>query len=379
MDTKSFTDVVILAGGIGERLWPASRPDYPKQFISLSDGVSFLQSSVLRALAVRPSGKIIVITRKDLLQPVSEHCAHLLYDLDESQRRKLQEDLYILAEPCARHTCAPILLSCELVELLDDTVAHTMLVLASDHVISPVDAFVADCRKAAATANEGYFVCFAIPPNEPATGYGYIKEGAPLCGDGSIFSVAQFKEKPDEETARSYLASGKYTWNSGMFAFTSSFFKDEVRRYEPDIAGSFRYFSGASRPEERTVNGIKYISGWEPMEAAYRTVPAIAVDNAIAERTNRAAAVRASFGWDDVGSWDAFEKLFSKNDSKTVEIKGGNNFVYSDIPVALCGVDDLVVVIKNGSALIMKKGSSGMMREVVRKVKSQESAHPVQK
>lgn len=371
MDSQIFTDVIILAGGIGERLWPASRPDYPKQFISLSDGVSFLQSSILRALAVQPTGKIIVITRSDLLQPVSEHCAHLLYDLDEQQRHKLQEDLLILAEPCARHTCAPLMLSCELLELMDNSAPHTMLVLASDHVISPVSAFAADCRKAAATANDGYFVCFAIPPNEPATGYGYIKEGAPISADGNVFAIAQFKEKPDEETARQYLASGSYTWNSGMFAFTSAFFKEEVRRYEPDIAGAFKVFAGAQRPEERTVNGIKYISNWAPMEEAYRSVPAVAVDNAIAERTGRAAAVRASFGWDDVGSWDAFEKLFSKNDSKTVEIKGGNNFVYSDIPVALCGVEDLVVVIKNGSALIMKKGASGMMREVVQKVKSQ--------
>ena len=105
------------------------------------------------------------------------------------------------------------------------------------------------------------------------------------------------------------------------------------------------------------------------MEEAYATVKAIAVDNAIAERTERAVAVRATFNWDDVGSWDAFERLFSENVGKTVQIASKNNFIYSDIPVALCGVDDLVVVIKNGNALVMKKGSSGMMREVVKQIK----------
>ena len=360
---------IILAGGFGERLWPASRPDYPKQFMSLSSGISFLQSAILRALALHPSGKIIIITRQDLLQPVSEHCAHLTIQVDDYEREKIRNDLYIIAEPCAKHTCAPIMLSCCIVELFDKNTEHTMLVLASDHIIGPVKLFLEDSKKASEQAKKGKFVCYAIPPNEPSTGYGYIKEGNPLTEDKDIFEIAQFKEKPNLETAKQYISSGEYYWNSGMFAFTSSFFKSELKKCEPSVYNAFEDFSTFTLPAQRTINGINYIADWVPMKNAYNIVPSVAVDNAIAEKTKNAVAIKATFEWDDVGSWDAFEKLFTENAGKTVEIKSRNNFVFSDIPVALCGVKDLVVVIKNGSALVMKKGSSGLMREVVKQVK----------
>lgn len=369
MDSTNFTDVVILAGGFGERLWPASRPDYPKQFISLEGGLSFMQTSILRAIAVKPAGKILIITRKDLLASVAEQVHSLKLTLNQEDADKISEDLYILAEPCARHTCAPLLLACKFLKLTSKTQKNNILVLASDHVISPADRFVSDCEKAAKVSLDGNFVCFAIAPTEPSTGYGYIKSGAPLENQDGVFKIDMFKEKPDLETAKSYLASGNYWWNSGMFGFTASFFEEEINRFEPKIADSFKSFDKAVLPPEKTLNSVKYVSEWKPMEEAYATVKAIAVDNAIAERTERAVAVRATFNWDDVGSWDAFERLFSENVGKTVQIASENNFIYSDLPVALCGVDDLVVVIKNGNALVMKKGSSGMMREVVKQIK----------
>ena len=372
-ETVTFTDVIILAGGFGERLWPASRPEYPKQFLALADGISFLQSALLRALAVKPTGKILIITREELINPISEHSAKLMPRLTEEERKKISDDLIIIAEPCPRHTCAPLVLACRYLELLDANAAehteHTMLVLTSDHVIGPIAHFTADCSKAAKTAQAGYFVCFSIPPNEPSTGYGYIRMGDMLAEDGSVATIAQFKEKPDLETAKAYIESGSYAWNSGMFAFTDTFFMGEVKTYAPEIYDSFKSFDTADIPETKTAKGISFISNWQAMTEAYSTVPAIAVDNAIAERTVRAATVKASFMWDDVGSWDAFEKYFHENDRKTIEVKASHNFVYSDIPVALCGVDDLVVVIKNGCALVMKKGASGNMREVVKEVK----------
>ncbi len=369
-ETTSFSDVIILAGGFGERLWPASRPEHPKQFLALADGISFLQAAVLRALAVKPTGKILIITREELIKPIAEHCASLASKVTAEEQEKLSKDLLIIAEPCPRHTCAPLVLACRYLELADkEERSHTMLVLTSDHVIGPIANFAADCSKAAKTAQEGYFVCFSIPPTEPSTGYGYIRMGEALSADATVATIAQFKEKPDAETARAYLESGMYAWNSGMFAFTDKFFMQEVKSYVPDIYESFKTFDGAAAPQAKTISGISYISGWQPMTDAYSTVTAIAVDNAIAERTVRAATVKASFSWDDVGSWDAFEKYFKENDDKTVEVRAANNFVYSDIPVALCGVEGLVVVIKNGCALIMKKGASGHMRELVKEVK----------
>lgn len=376
-DDTQFTDIIILAGGFGERLWPASRPDYPKQFMALEGGISFLQAAVQRALFLKPKGKIIVITRRDLLQPVSEHCAHLMDACNNEERKKLFEDLSIIAEPCPRHTCAPVMLACIVLELFDKAAGevqqpnseHTILVLASDHVIGPKEIFISDCKKAARIAQRENFVCFAIQPTEASTSYGYIKQGNSFDGDDFAFYIAQFKEKPDLETAQQYIASKQYFWNSGMFAFTNTFFKNELKLCEPDVYGAFLPFAGAHLPEQRTMNGIKYIADWSPLQEAYTNVPAIAIDTAIAEKTKRAVAIKASFGWDDVGSWDSFEKLFTENTGKTVEIQSTNNFVYSDIPVALCGVENLVVVIKNGNALIMKKGSSQMMRQVVQQMK----------
>jgi mannose-1-phosphate guanylyltransferase len=368
-----ITDVVILAGGFGERLWPASRADYPKQFMTLGSGVSFLQAAVLRALSLDITGKIILVTRKDLLEPAADHCQRLMQTVSEKFQNKLKNDLYIIAEPEPRHTTAPIILSCNFLDLLDANKEHTMLVLTSDHVITPVENFTADSKKAAECAEHGRFVCYAIPLTEPATGYGYIKTGKAENTDGTVFKIEQFKEKPDQDTALAYFKSGHYWWNSGMFAFTASFFKNELAVCQPDVAKAFEAVAGGSKPVTGYYNGVKYVESWPEMDAAYKASPAIAVDNAIAEKTAHAYAVRASFDWDDVGSWDSFEKLFTENNGRTVEVSSNNCFVYSDIPVALCGVDDLVVVIKNGNALVMKKGASSMVREAVKKIHTAEA------
>lgn len=362
-----FTDVIILAGGIGERLWPASKPDCPKQFMSFSDGVSLLQSAVMRALALNPSGKIIIITKKDLLKITADTVSSLLTKLSEVEKDKVLNSLSILAEPYQRHTSAPLVLASKMLEKSDGK-SHTVLVLASDHVIGPTESFVNDCRKAASAAGQDFFVCFAIPPLSPNTGYGYIKFGSPIGDDKTILKIDSFEEKPNLETAKQYLASGLYAWNSGMFAFKTDFFLSEVKSLAPDVYSAFDCLDGAELPAEKKLGCVNYTSDWDMMDKAYSLVPAIAVDKSVAERTKRAAAVRSSFHWDDVGSWDAFEKYFKENDEKTVEVESLNNFVYSDIPVALCGVEDLIVVIKDGKALVMKKGSSSSMREVIKAV-----------
>lgn len=366
-----FTDAVILAGGFGERLWPASKPDCPKQFLSLEGGISFLQSSVLRAAALGLSGNILIITRSDLLELAASQCRALTEQADPILRKKLKEDVYIIAEPTPRHTTAPVILACHFLEKLQPKVNHSLIVLTSDHVISPKEAFIGDCSTACKYAENNMFVCFAVPPTEPATGFGYIKGGETLH-DINAFHIAEFKEKPDFTTACKYIADGNYWWNSGMFAFNVAFFKEELQLCEPAIYNTFLILKDAPNPVIGYFNGIKYVEAWEGMDEAYRLTPAISIDKSIAERTTRACAIKASFSWDDVGSWDAFEKLFSENPGKTALVNSNNCFVYSDIPVAICGVDDLVVVIKNGSALVMKKGSSTLVREAAHRMNSTE-------
>lgn len=365
-----FTDVVILAGGFGERLWPASSSEHPKQFMTLTDNYSFLQTAILRALAIKPKGKILIVTRKDIYETVSVHCKDLLPRLSENDQKKIKEDLYILPETEPKQTTAPIILACHFLDLMDKNTEHLVLVLTSDHIITPIENFVADCEKASKAAAEGKFLCFAIPPTEPATGYGYIKTGEKQSSDGSVFKIEQFVEKPDLKTATEYLASGNYWWNSGMFGFTCKTLIEELKKHQNDAWKAFENVPNGAKPEFKTVNDFKYVCSWKAMDEAYAKVPVIAIDKSVAEKTEIASAVRTTFNWDDIGSWDAFEKLFNHNVGKAVEIESDGNFIYSDIPVALCGIENVVVVIKNGRALIMKKGKSALVRDVVKQMKS---------
>ena len=369
MHAQTFTNAVILAGGVGERLWPASTPDHPKQFLSLSDGLSFLQSSVLRALATC-STKILVITRPAILHELTGQIATLAENSPPPQRERIKRDVVVLSEPSSRHTCPPLVLACKYLDLLEKSTERTILVLTSDQVISPMAAFISDCQKAAFFARQGKFVCFAIPPYEPSTGFGYIKAGDFLDEEKTVFAIESFKEKPDVATAKEYFESGGYSWNSGMFGFTSSLFMGEIERYEPAMAQAFRSLETSELPQITRVNSIQCVESWGELEAVYDQVEAISVDNAVAERTTNAVAVKASFVWDDVGSWNAFEK-HSGDDGGFVSVESSGNFVFSDLPVALCGVKDLIVVAKNGKILVMKKGTGAFMREIVKLFKEQ--------
>ena len=159
-----ITDVIIMAGGFGERLWPASSPTHPKQFMALNDNISFLQESLIRALALKISGKIVVVTRKDIENECTLQIKKLAERSEEADARKLLAESIVLAEPAPKHTSAAIMLGVNLINKLEPDSSHTFLVLTSDHVISPVDQFAKDCKNAAAAAENGKFVCFAIPP-----------------------------------------------------------------------------------------------------------------------------------------------------------------------------------------------------------------------
>jgi mannose-1-phosphate guanylyltransferase len=362
-----FSDVVILAGGFGERLWPASCPERPKQFLNLGKGPSLIQSAMLRALSLNVSGKIIIATRKDIQNQCAEQAKLLLPSLSDEQKNKLKKDLLILAEPCPKHTTAPIILSCHMLDLLSPTENHSILVLTSDHIIEPIESFANDCEKAHKAALQSNFVCFGIKPVEAATGYGYIKAGEETAE--ATYKIDGFKEKPDQKTAEEYLASGNYWWNSGMFGFTTKFLETELSVCGKTISDAFDVVKNGKKPKIAKLEGFDYIKKWPEMDAAYSKTPAIAIDVSIAEKTKNAYAIKASFSWDDVGSWDSFAKFSTKSDKIIAEVKTEGCFVYSDIPVALCGVDDLIVVIKNNKALIVKKGQSSLVREATKQIK----------
>ena len=371
-----FSDVLILAGGFGERLWPASSPSFPKQFMSLEGGVSFLQSSILRALELNIKGKILIVTRKDIENTALEQCAMLCNQLDEEKQNKISNDLIVIAEPTPIHTAAPVTLVCHLLNKIEPQKEHTLLVMTSDHVIGPVDFFVQDTKIAYEVALKDKIVCYAIIPTEPATGYGYIKMGSSITNDDNIpietvYKIDQFKEKPDLETAKKYLETGLYAWNSGMFGFKTNTYLSELKICEPESYNAFIDINNAEPPKFTKKQNINLLKNWEAMNDAYGKAPKISIDKALAEKTKHAWAVKTTFSWEDIGSWDSFEKLFTQNSGVTSEINTDNCFVYSDLPVALCGVKDLIVVAKNDKILVMKKGFSNTVKDAVHKLENE--------
>ena len=347
---------IIMAGGSGTRLWPASLPHHPKQLLRIGpsgpDGTpySLVQQAILRAASATPSGPIVIVTHRDHGEPIATHVDELSVRNDHPG---LAERVVFLAEPVGRNTAPAIALG---IRYLKDVIGNdgTALVLTADHVIEPVESFAHDAEIASSAARGGSLVTFGIPPTRPETGFGYVHVGEEQPGGAS--RVLGFKEKPDAETAEAYLTDGSYLWNSGMFAFSVGAFWDELRSYEPDIA--------------EPLEAVPWDALTDPdaLRSVYETLPKISIDYAVMERSESVAVVPASFGWFDVGSWDEASRLAPEPiSSNAVEVESTGNFVDSDLPVALCGVDDLHVVVKNGRVLICRRGQSQLVKAAVDK------------
>lgn len=367
-----FTDVLILAGGSGERLWPASTDQKPKQFMSVGNGESFLQSALLRASALGVSGSIYVITRRSWIDLVVADVRDLARSVGDDG---LVSRVVVMGEPRGRNTAAPIawlarnLLAGGAADSRAKDGIPNVLMMASDHVIRPLDAFVSDVRAAADLSLEKNLVSFAVPPTYPATGYGYIRAGAAIERAehpvASSFRVESFREKPSADLAAAWLEDGHYYWNSGIYGFRADFYLAELARHESAVSAAFEKLGV---PEfESLPDGIRVLRSQAGVDEAYERTPSISIDYAISERCDRSVSVRASFLWDDVGTWDSLSKYVRSDEAALVESR--DCFVQSDIPVALCGVDDLVVVIKDGKALVARRGETGLVKDALAELK----------
>ncbi len=342
--------VFVLAGGSGTRLWPASRRSRPKQFLPIRDGATLLELSLARAAALSESGEIYVITIREQVDLTVETCVGSAIDSDR---------IALIPEPCARNTAPAISVAARLLELQGRT-DERILVLAADHMIEPQGAFASDVSVAAGLADAGYLVTFGIPPVRADTGFGYIEAGERVGGG---MKVVSFKEKPDRPTAERYLRTGRYFWNSGMFAFTVGTFLDELRSGDPRVFDAIAGLDDIG--VERRLSGIRTVLGEEALRPVYESAPSISVDCAVMEHSPNVAVVPASFSWNDVGSWDEFAAISQSRASRVYSADCDNNYVISDIPVALCGVRDLIVVEKDGVLLICRRGRSQEVRTVV--------------
>ncbi|MFW5786349.1 MAG: mannose-1-phosphate guanylyltransferase [bacterium] len=371
-------NVLIMAGGTGTRLWPASIRRKPKQFMDPGLGKSLLRATIDRALALEPAGRIIIVTHQDHVPGAVEECRAL-----ESTHRGR---IVILAEPIGRNTAPAIAFG---LAYLSATGAgadsETTLILPADHLVSPPAIFVQATERADFLARENYLVTFGIRPTRPETGYGYIEAGR-THGPGRL--VSAFKEKPDRETAEKYVAAERYYWNSGMFVFRARTFFDELARHHPEIAEPFRALDAtADELAADTSLDVPVVGRTPGLQDLYTQLPSISVDYAVMEQSSCTAVVPADFSWSDIGSWDEIAGLQSpslaqegdadghvvaqtQTDSAVVEVEATDNVVLSDTPVALCGVSGLIVVQRNGKLLIYRRGESQLVKEVVEELKA---------
>ena len=341
--------VIIMAGGAGKRLWPASNSSRPKQFMTVQGTDSLFQGTVNRAASLGISGKILVVTHKDHIRAALEDSR----TLPETIRKKM----VFLAEPEARNTGPALAYAAAWLKGHSNGKDSSVLVLAADHLIRDLEGFGGDVESASVLADRGNLVVYGIKPDFPSTGYGYIEAGEE---DAPGYRVNSFKEKPDLPTAKEFLKAGNYLWNSGMFSYKLSVFQDELRKGTPAMQIPFDgEFTG---PDSYVENDITVVMPDGPLSSLYASLPRDSVDYALMEKSGCIAMVRSVFDWNDVGSWDVIADLDPPADQPVFEAEAKGNFVSSDIPVALLGVDDLIVVIRNGKALICRKGKSQLVK-----------------
>jgi mannose-1-phosphate guanylyltransferase / mannose-6-phosphate isomerase len=339
-----------MCGGAGTRLWPASREGRPKQFLPLFGPHSTFQDTMRRVADPDMFGRPIIVTHHQYRFMVAEQLAEIGIEAD------------ILLEPARRDSGPAIVAGAAFA--FDRGGDPVVVALAADHVVGDPAAFATACGVAGAAAEGNRIVTFGVRPNRPATEYGYIRLGAALSE--GVFAVEEFVEKPDAETAKHYVAEG-YLWNSGNFMFRSGFLLDEFRNFEPESASAVSASVAASGSD------LGFVT-LDPQ--AFARATAKSIDYAVMERTSRAAVLPVTYGWSDVGSWQAVWEL-TRHDAdanashgQAVFLDARGSYVTTERQlVALYGVENLVVVSTDDAVLVARRDDGDGLRRLVRKLK----------
>lgn len=344
---------VILAGGVGSRLWPVSRSMLPKQFIDFPNMQgSLFQNTLSRLEGVAGIEEPIVVCNSD----------HRFLVAEQLRRLGLNE-CSILLEPMGRNTAPAVALAA--LRAQQDSADPYLLVLPADHIIQDQSAFQRAIALALKAAEQKRLATFGIVPSVPETGYGYIEKGEPL-GDESGFAVKQFVEKPDLVTAQAYLDSGDFFWNSGMFLFSASAYLQELKQHAPDI------FESCHRAYEALEPGDDFQQIPEAQFAACRSE---SIDYAVMEKTDAAVVIPLAAGWNDLGAWDAVWEVQPKDaqgnalsgDVLTADVEGSYVESQSRL-VALAGVRDLVVVETADAVLVTQRSQAQSVKHLVQQL-----------
>jgi mannose-1-phosphate guanylyltransferase len=337
--------VTILAGGIGSRFWPASTPERPKQLLRLGTREPLIVDTMRRAGALVPNERIRILAGENLRSPI------------ESVLPDLERDNFWI-EPQARGT-APVLAwaAAKLAQLDPQAV---MVSLHADHLLDPLEEFVETVASAVEVARrDDLLLSIGVSPDRIETGYGHIEVGEQLTAAGSAksFRVKAFHEKPDEETARSYVDQG-YLWNTGIFIWKARVLLDELTRHAPEISDLLPLIDN------------------EGADAFFERVPVSVIDRAVMERSDRVGVVEATFNWDDVGSWEALSRtqVLDQLDNVSlgnVELVGARGSIaYQEGPgrIVLMGTEDLVVVQMEDTTMVIPRSRVSQLKEFLARV-----------
>lgn len=341
---------VILSGGSGTRLWPMSRTLYPKQLLTLLGRDSLLQQTVRRVAGSERFASPLLVANE-------EH----RFIIAEQLREIAVMPRALLLEPVGRNT-APA--ACIAAMALTETEPNPlMLVMASDHTIGDVGAFLAAVDSAENAARAGALVCLGIAPERPEIGYGYIHRGSPLEGVDGVFAIGEFVEKPNAEHAQTYLASGEYFWNSSIFMFPAQLYLDELERLQPDMVAACRQALATAQRDSDFIRLGK---------EAFSVCATNSIDYAVMEHTRRAAVVPVSMGWSDVGSWDALWEMGAKDqhgnsiEGNVIAEETRNCYLRSEAGlVAAIGIEDLVVVATDDAVMVAPRNRTQEVRKLV--------------
>ena len=282
---------ILLAGGVGTRLWPVSRELFPKQLVRFFGDDSLIQATIKRLNSLVEPENIRIVCGREHTHEIGRHM----------HNAGIEPEGKIIREPCGRNTAPAILLG--VLKVIDEIEDAIICVFPADHVIGNTTVFHEKVHAAVRLAEKGHIVTFGIQPNYPETGYGYI-EGDRSLSEGAL-SIKRFVEKPDLATAKAYIADGRYFWNSGMFTFRASVMLEEFRRNQPEILT--RMTEILDRAEE-------------PSVAAYKRIESISIDYAIMENTSKGVVLPSDLGWSDIGSWKSLYDFIEKDDDHNVTL-----------------------------------------------------------
>jgi mannose-1-phosphate guanylyltransferase/mannose-6-phosphate isomerase len=341
---------LLLLGGAGKRLWPVSHDDHPKQFLKLFGTRSLFQMTVERARACGLT-EIIVITNE-------AYEGMVRHDLAELQGVPAR----LLLEPVRRDSAAAIATGVAYARerFGMDTIIAAM---PADHLIPDQNAFAETFRRGVKIACAGWITTFGLRPDLPSTEYGYIQRGHPLPGEAGAFEVERFHEKPDSETARGYLHAGTYDWNSGIFLFPSQTFAEEASAHMPDIADA------AQRSVSAGVSAGDVVH-LDP--EAFGAVRRTSIDFALLEKSRRVATVPSTFGWSDIGNWNAVYEALPKDAAGNVVL--GDAVIYDcrgslvinyGAKLVICGLTDAVAISDTHGTFVAPRARAAEVKDLV--------------